>query len=272
MEAEASRGSQGNHAGGGAARRCRGAAGLAAVLLPLLLALVWVLVPPALRAMPHHAPRLATTGPDAAAQQLRGRLLADPRSWGSAGNGQGSAGCRAPLQGPDGRSELLFQAPARRCRRAGGWRPAAGCVSPRRPPHPLLHGTAERLARQGITSQLAVEHWELLRRPATPVADLRRRIGHRLAAVGGEERGGLLAALVLGSAMVPLPAEVREVFRAAGLSMPWRPRAFTSACCWARCCPSAGDCRACHGCCWRQGPWACFCCWRGSRPRWCGPC
>ena len=35
---------------------------------------------------------------------------------------------------------------------------------------------------------------------------------------GGEEPGGLLAALVLGQAMVPLPAALRDAFRAAGLS------------------------------------------------------
>jgi competence protein ComEC len=34
----------------------------------------------------------------------------------------------------------------------------------------------------------------------------------------GAERGGVLAALVLGSAVAPLPAEVRDAFRAAGLS------------------------------------------------------
>ena len=36
--------------------------------------------------------------------------------------------------------------------------------------------------------------------------------------MAGSQRGGLLAALVLGSAQVQLPAELREAFRVAGLS------------------------------------------------------
>lgn len=58
----------------------------------------------------------------------------------------------------------------------------------------------------------------MLRRPATPIADLRRSIAARFIAAAGPERGGLLAALVLGSAVVPLPAELRADFRVAGLS------------------------------------------------------
>ncbi|MFY8149609.1 MAG: ComEC/Rec2 family competence protein [Prochlorococcaceae cyanobacterium] len=218
MGAGQGKGTPGERRGGGGPRLHWGAglAGLVpSLLLSLLLLLLPCLVPPALRAMPNTT---AAASPDAAVIELRGRLLEDPRSRGSAENGQGSAGCRAPLQSPDGPSELLFPAPCPPLQE-GWWVAASGRLrQPTPAPHPLLHGTAERLARQGITSQLALEHWELLRRPATPVADLRRRIGRLLAAVGGEERGGLLAALVLGSAMVPLPAEVREVFRAAGLS------------------------------------------------------
>jgi len=58
----------------------------------------------------------------------------------------------------------------------------------------------------------------VLERPAPPIAEVRRRMAAALLASGGPERGGVLAALVLGSAVVPLPAEVREAFRAAGLS------------------------------------------------------
>ena len=36
--------------------------------------------------------------------------------------------------------------------------------------------------------------------------------------MAGSQRGGLIAALVLGSAQVQLPAELREAFRVAGLS------------------------------------------------------
>lgn len=89
---------------------------------------------------------------------------------------------------------------------------------PRPAPHPLLAGPAERLARQGAWTRLAVERLEVLRRPATPIADLRRAIAARFVAAAGPERGGLLAALVLGSAVVPLPAELRADFRVAGLS------------------------------------------------------
>jgi competence protein ComEC len=63
-----------------------------------------------------------------------------------------------------------------------------------------------------------VERLVLLTRPPTPVADLRRLIAQRLQRQAGDERGGVLAALVLGSAVVPLPPAVRESFRAAGLS------------------------------------------------------
>jgi len=85
-------------------------------------------------------------------------------------------------------------------------------------PHPLLAGPAERLARQGAFSQLQVEQLAVIRRPATPMADLRRRIAQALLQQAGPSQGGVLAALVLGSAVVPLPQEVRDAFRAAGLS------------------------------------------------------
>ncbi len=90
-------------------------------------------------------------------------------------------------------------------------RPAAGV-------HPLLPGPAERLAARGSWSQLRANRLEVLDRPWTPIADLRRQIAARLQAAAGAQRGGLLAALVLGSAQVQLPEDLRQAFRVAGLS------------------------------------------------------
>ena len=140
---------------------------------------------------------------------LRGTLLSDPVPSG--------AGCRALLQLPVGRTELRFkQCPALQ----QGWRlQVQGRL--RRPqvsPHPLLAAPAERLARQGSFSQLQVQDFEVLQRAATPVADLRRRMAQSLVQHAGPNNGSVLAALVLGSAVVPVPAELRDAFRAAGLS------------------------------------------------------
>ena len=140
---------------------------------------------------------------------LRGTLLSDPVPSG--------AGCRALLQLPVGRTELRFkQCPALQ----QGWRlQVQGRL--RRPqvsPHPLLAAPAERLARQGSFSQLQVQDFEVLQRARTPVADLRRRMAQALVQHAGPNNGSVLAALVLGSAVVPVPAELREAFRAAGLS------------------------------------------------------
>ena len=140
---------------------------------------------------------------------LRGTLLSDPVPSGD--------GCRALLQLPVGRTELRFgQCPELQ----QGWRlQVQGRL--RRPqvsPHPLLAAPAERLARQGSFSQLQVQDFEVLQRAATPVADLRRRMAQALVQHAGPNNGSVLAALVLGSAVVPVPAELRDAFRAAGLS------------------------------------------------------
>jgi len=140
-----------------------------------------------------------------------GTLLADPQT-----NLDGS-GCRVPVQWRQGRSELRFRA----CPKLQeGWRLQVGgrLRRPRPAPHPLLAGPAERLARQGIWTVLDVDQWSLLAKPATPVADLRRRMAQALLERGGPEAGGVLAALVLGSAVVPVPLEVRDAFRVSGLS------------------------------------------------------
>jgi competence protein ComEC len=131
---------------------------------------------------------------------------------------QGPAGaCKVLLQTARGRSELAF----RHCPELRqGWRvQASGSLRRLQPaPHPLLAGPAERLAGQGVRTRLQVEQLQVLERPATPILDLRRRIAGRLIEAAGAERGGLLAALVLGSAVVPVPTEVRDAFRVAGLS------------------------------------------------------
>lgn len=160
----------------------------------------------------HDPVRLIPTGSEATPAQLRGRLLSDPQP-----DPQGG-GCSALLQLGHGRTELRFSACPTVLRQ--GWRlEASGRLQrPRPATHPLLSGTAERLARQGSWSRLQVERWAVLDRPATPVADLRRRMAGALLDSGGPEAGGVLAALVLGSAVVPVPAAVREAFRAAGLS------------------------------------------------------
>ena len=146
---------------------------------------------------------------------LEGRLMADPSPMGP-GSGTGQA-CRALLQLPSGRTELRF----RLCPELQqGWqvRATGALKRPQASPHPLLAAPAERLARQGAFSQLQVEQLQVLGRPATPIADLRRRMAATLLEQAGAARGGVLAALVLGSAVVPVPMDVRDAFRAAGLS------------------------------------------------------
>lgn len=143
--------------------------------------------------------------------RLEGRLQADPRPSGDDG------ACRVLLQLPQGRTELRFE-PCPRLQE--GWlvQVEGQLRRPEPAPHPLLAGSAERLAREGAFTQLQVEQHTVLARPRTPLADLRRRLNAGLQGALGEERGGVLAALVLGSAVVPLPAELREAFRASGLS------------------------------------------------------
>jgi competence protein ComEC len=148
--------------------------------------------------------------------RLEGRLLEDPQPLGQGGGAEPEA-CRALLQSADGRTELRFR-PCPPLRLGWRLRVAGALRRPRPSPHPLLAGSAERLARQGSWTRLEVREMAVLERPATPIADLRRRLAGQLIAGAGAERGGLLAALVLGSAVVPLPADLRDAFRAAGLS------------------------------------------------------
>jgi competence protein ComEC len=149
--------------------------------------------------------------------QLSGRVLADGRRF--------EQGCSALLavdridaDRHPGRTELqLNPCPELPLQ---GWRvQARGRLrSPSPGLHPLLPGPAERLASRGSWSQLRVSSVLVLDRPWTPLADIRRTIAQRLQSTAGPDRGGLLAALVLGSAQVQLPVELRTAFRVAGLS------------------------------------------------------
>ena len=103
--------------------------------------------------------RLIQTPPASVA--ISGRLLADVRRF--------SSGCSALLEvdriearGVEGRTEL--QLPDCSAPLQQGWRVQARGVLRRPLPgaHPLLPGSAERLARQGSWSQLRVESIEVL--------------------------------------------------------------------------------------------------------------
>jgi len=159
--------------------------------------------------------RLLEAGVTSTNLTLQGQLLGDPLT-----SADGSR-CRVLLElapgGLRGRVELAFR-PCPVLRQ--GWliETSGSLNRPQSAPHPLLAGPAERLARQGVWSQLRVERFRVLARTPTPVADLRRRMAEALQQQAGPRAGGVLAALVLGSAVVPVPAEVRESFRAAGLS------------------------------------------------------
>ena len=183
--------------------------------LPVLVALASLLVLLAFRAAapgPRDPLRLLDSPDARQSVRLRGRLQADLRP--------SPESCRGVLQLEgelEGATALRFPScPALQ----EGWRLEVGGLlrRPRSAPHPLLAGAAERLAQRGIHTELRVQQLTVLERPATPVADLRRRIADRFLEVSGPEVGGLLAALVLGSAVVPLPDALTADFRAAGLS------------------------------------------------------
>jgi competence protein ComEC len=209
-------------------------AGLSLVV-PLLLAalVVWGTAVRQPQPGPEDPVRWLAAGDKAASVQLQGRLRTDPvplkepakasaKDEASDGAKDGAKdeaapGCRVLLDSDGGASELIFS----RCPTLQeGWqvRVAGTLTRPRPAPHPLLASARERLGRQGVWSQLRVEQVSVLRRPATPIADLRRRIAATFLRQAGPNQGGLLAALVLGSAVVPLPSELRDDFRVAGLS------------------------------------------------------
>ena len=186
---------------------------------PRLLVLLALLLPlccaRGLIAQPHPGPadplHRIPEGGQQEAVVITAQLLEDPRPDPS---GQR---CSALARLPGGRSELQFSpCPAVR----QGWRLQLEGTLRRlsAAPHPLLSGPAERLQRREAWSALQVQRWQVLERAPTPVADLRRRMAAALQKTGGEQAGGVLSALVLGSAVTPLPPEVREAFRAPGLS------------------------------------------------------
>ena len=202
--------------------------GLAMLLAGLFLASLLRPIVPG----PHDPVRLLGQGDGPVAAMLRGTLLEDPRAvlLPQASEGLAAAGlaarpdpdgamaaCRVLLETAGGRTELQFE-PCPSLRQGWLLRVSGNLRRPLPAPHPLLAGPAERLARQQSWSRLKVEQFQVLERPPTPVIDLRRTIADRLIQAAGPERGGLLAALVLGSAVVPLPMELRDAFRAAGLS------------------------------------------------------
>ena len=214
-------------------------AGLSLVVTLLLAALVvWGTAIRQPQPGPEDPVRWLAAGDKAASVQLQGRLRTDPvplkepakasakedegkveASDGASDGAKDEAapGCRVLLDSDGGASELIFS----RCPTLQeGWqvRVAGTLTRPRPAPHPLLASARERLGRQGVWSQLRVEQVSVLRRPATPIADLRRRIAATFLRQAGPNQGGLLAALVLGSALVPLPSELRDDFRVAGLS------------------------------------------------------
>ena len=193
------------------------------LLVPLLLAalVVWGTAIRQPQPGPEDPVRWLAAGDKAASVQLQGRLRTDPvplKEPAKPGAKDGAAlGCRVLLDSDGGASELIFS----RCPTLQeGWqvRVAGTLTRPRPAPHPLLASARERLGRQGVWSQLRVDQFSVLRRPATPIADLRRRIAATFLRQAGPNQGGLLAALVLGSAVVPLPSELRDDFRVAGLS------------------------------------------------------
>ena len=187
--------------------------------------------------------------------------------------------CRALLQVSridgvirHGRSELTLEA----CEQPlleGAWIEVRGPLTrPQPSAHPLLSDAFRRLAAQGCWSRLRTDAVRLLRQDATPLADARRRIARCFIEIAGEERGSLLAALVLGSAQVSLPESLRDGFRVAGYPMPWRRQVFICPCCWAPHWSArvAGQHRLGWELVWR--PWFCFWPWRVPRLRWCARC
>lgn len=183
-------------------------------LLALLLVAALLLLCCARAGQPgRHDPLRLLTAPEATVPlRLRGTLQADLRP--------AEGPCRGVLALDDGFEGLTALRFGRCPALQEGWKlEVAGSLRrPRPAAHPLLEGAAGRLRRQGVHTELKVEQLRVLQRPATPIADLRRRIASRFLGVAGPEVGGLLAALVLGSAVVPLPQTLSADFRAAGLS------------------------------------------------------
>lgn len=193
-------------------RRVHGVA-LAVLVALVLKGLFWG-HPRPLAADPMHW--LTTTDPRPV--ELVGRLVEDGRPF--------DGGCTGLLavhrlddQRVKGRTQLVLR-PCPVPLPLQGWRVSAQGVLRRPAPggHPLVIGSSERLARRGSWTQLKVQSLNVLHRPKTPLASVRRRIRQRFISSAGPEQGALLAALVIGSAQVPVPEALRESVRVAGLS------------------------------------------------------
>ena len=110
-----------------------------------------------------------------AAVVMTGRLVADVRSFPS--------GCSVLLEvdrfeGRRARGRTELQLADCSALLQQGWHVRARGELRRPMPgaHPLLPGSAERLARQGSWSRLRVDSIDVLRRPWTPLADHRRDV------------------------------------------------------------------------------------------------
>ena len=101
-----------------------------------------------------------------------------------------------------------------------GWRLSitGRLLRPHPPAHPLLADGPGRLARQGVFSVLSANSAVVLERHQSPWIKLRLHLAARLRSAAGEPLGPLLAALVMGSAVVDIDPAVKRDFRAAGLS------------------------------------------------------
>ncbi|MGB1195601.1 MAG: ComEC/Rec2 family competence protein [Synechococcus sp.] len=203
----------------GVLRRCCGLSRPSLGLISLLLALVIARSGLAAEPRPHPLDPshwIPVKGP-AVEVTLQGRLLNDGRLR--------DGRCRALLEVNHldgarrrGRTELTVD-PCQQPLHRGDWLEVTGALRrPRPAAHPLLRGGAERLLARGSWSQIRSASVQVLRQSWTPLADGRRRIAEAFTTAAGPARGGLLAALVLGSAQVDLMADLREAFRVAGLS------------------------------------------------------
>jgi competence protein ComEC len=177
----------------------------------------WLLLPLLLGWISWRWPRPTPTDPVHLAPTsivLQGHLQQPLRPFPS-----GACSGRLRLEGElQGLSQLWFRPCPKRLE--PGWRlRAEGRLRRPKPPlHPLLGDRAARLARQGVFTTMAVQRFEVLERQTQPLWQWRQQLAARLQASAGPRRGALMAALVMGRAMAPLPDEISVAFRSAGLS------------------------------------------------------
>ena len=102
------------------------------------------------------------------------------------------------------------------------------------------------------------------------MAAIRGRIAQRFVAAAEDERGGLLAALVLGSAQVSVPDALRESARVAGLSHALAASDFHLSVLLGPPLRSPVDAVVLFVWCSRDPPCCCSCSWQDRNHRWCG--